>query len=313
MFSIASHIEYLLLSHQCVVAPGLGAFLVHESPAFYDEATGCLMPPSRTIGFNPEVTINDGLLAQSVARKERISIESARQKVESTIEAFRSQLRDSSPLPFGNLGDMSLSGTTIIFEPSPSSAVCYRYMGLLPLPIVSQEVKSQKVHDTTPEVSRESSSVVTLGLRIAASLILVLLGCGIFLTTDNLLGQRDSQRASLDSGLRASLPSVTPASIVSLPISREIVLNIARPSETRPITPAETSIGETPGRYLLVVGSFPTLEAAQRYTGEDSTLRILEMDGRYRIYAASASTYTEAARLAEDVRDTHPSVWICRR
>ncbi|MDE6378572.1 MAG: hypothetical protein K2K72_07500, partial [Duncaniella sp.] len=149
MFSIASHIEYLLLSHQCVVAPGLGAFLVHESPSRYDEATGLLLPPSRTVGFNPAVTLNDGLLAQSVARRERISIESARSRVESAIESFRRQLQEVRTLPLGNLGDLTLSDGAIIFEPSTTSAVSFSYSGLSPLAVSLLSETSESQPDTS--------------------------------------------------------------------------------------------------------------------------------------------------------------------
>lgn len=321
MFSIASHIEYLLLTHQCVVAPGLGAFLVHESPSFYDEASGHLLPPSRTVGFNSAVTLNDGLLAQSVARKERISIESARARVESAVEAFRSQLRESQALPFGNLGDMTLSGGAILFEPSATSAVSFACRGLEPLPLDPLAESTDSEPLTPQPVPAARPAVFTLGLRIAASLILVLLGCGIFLTTGNLFGPRDSQRASLDSGLRASIPSVTPAPPgtevpaveTTLPVSREIQLNIARPAEAPAAETEPAAVSAEPGRYLLVVGSFPTLKAASRFADTDTSLRIIEMEGRFRIYAASAKTYTEASRLADTVRADHPSVWICRR
>ena len=320
MFSIASHIEYLLMSHHCVVAPGLGAFLVHESPAFYDESTGLFMPPSRSIGFNQAVTLNDGLLAGSLARKEKISIENAHAKVETAIASFRRQLEEASVLPFGNLGEISVSEGKIIFEPSTTSAVSISNFGLTPLALCP-------LHDeTTPDQSdathsRSESTVLRLTLRIAASLIIVLLACGIFFTTGNLLGDRAVNQASLDSGLRHNIASTMPAPTVvkELPVSREIQLNIAIPSVTSDSkSEIHTDVNATdghsqPGRYLLVVGSLPTLNAAKRQVGNDTSLRILEMDGRFRIYAGSAATLAEATRLVESVREGFPSVWICRR
>ena len=62
MIDIAQHIEYLLLHHDCVVVPGLGAFIVNDENARYDSGSHSFMPPVRTVGFNPEVRHNDAML-----------------------------------------------------------------------------------------------------------------------------------------------------------------------------------------------------------------------------------------------------------
>ena len=61
------HIEILLLSNDCVIVPGLGAFVAHHIAAGYDEQEGLFFPPLRTVGFNPQITMNDSTLAQSYA------------------------------------------------------------------------------------------------------------------------------------------------------------------------------------------------------------------------------------------------------
>lgn len=307
------------MSHQCVVAPGLGAFLVHESEAFYDEAGSRFMPPARLLGFNPDVNLNDGLLVQSVARREHLSIENARQKVDAAIASFRRQLEEGSVLPVGNLGEMSMVDGRLIFEPSDSSAVAFRYRGLTPLDITPLAASADSEADDTAAEILKAPTVFNRALKVAASLIIVLLACGIFLTTGNLLGDRQSaDRASLDSSLRQNISAVRPAPDTmecDPPISREITLTIAMPApEADATSSSATSSGApVPDRYLLVVGSFQTLTASQRFVGSDTSLSILEMDGRFRIYAASAPTFAEATRLADIVREAHPSVWICKR
>lgn len=69
------------------------------------------------------------------------------------------------------------------------------------------------------------------------------------------------------------------------------------------------------GRYILVVGSFPSNKTAERYIEEtnDPTLSIIEMDSKFRIYAASASRINEARELASELSERYPNVWICRR
>ena len=62
MIELARHIEILLLENDCVIVPELGGFIAHYQPAYYAESDNIYFPPMRTIGFNPQLTMNDGLL-----------------------------------------------------------------------------------------------------------------------------------------------------------------------------------------------------------------------------------------------------------
>ena len=65
MIELSKHIEVLLLENDCVIVPGLGGFIAHKRQAAYSIQKGEFMPPLRTIGFNPQLIMNDGLLVQS--------------------------------------------------------------------------------------------------------------------------------------------------------------------------------------------------------------------------------------------------------
>jgi len=141
--------------------------------------------------------------------------------------------------------------------------------------------------------------------------------CGVFFATDSLMGKRQTNYASLDSGLRLQVECpVVATQESSLAVSREIELNIAIP-RSESMAP-QSAVGKSagisaPGRYLLVVGSFPSMKSALKYIGDDSRMAVMEMDGKYRIYIASAATNSEAHAKADALRDEFPSVWICRR
>ncbi len=321
MIDLTPHIEYLLMNHDCVVVPGLGAFLVHETPSFYDSEACRFMPPSRSLGFNQALTINDGLLVESVARKRGLTLDSARVEVESVVASFRHQLMAVGSLSLGSLGVMTCKDDTLIFEPSSSSAVTMRYAGLMPLAVSPLVEESNEADDRIAVVGRREVSV-PVPLKIAASVIIILVACGVFFTADSLIGNRQTNYASLDSGLRAQVDyPVMSADESGLAVSREIELNIAAPrqesiAEIAPSASApviETQKPSAPGRYLLVVGSFPAMKQALKHIGGDSRLAVMEMDGKYRVYAASAATNAEAHAKADALREEFPSVWICRR
>ena len=75
MFSIIEHIEYLITCHDCVVVPGWGAFIANYDASTYDATKNVMARPRRSIGFNASVSHNDGLLAQSLMRRERFQCE----------------------------------------------------------------------------------------------------------------------------------------------------------------------------------------------------------------------------------------------
>ena len=65
MIELAQHIEALLLENDCVIVPGFGGFVAHYAPATHVKRRKSFLPPTRTIGFNPQLKLNDGVLVQS--------------------------------------------------------------------------------------------------------------------------------------------------------------------------------------------------------------------------------------------------------
>ena len=73
VIELERHIEILLLSNDCVIIPDLGGFMTHYIDAKYDEEDGLFLPPLRSLGFNPQLTINDSMLALSYVEAYDIS------------------------------------------------------------------------------------------------------------------------------------------------------------------------------------------------------------------------------------------------
>lgn len=92
MITLAKHIELLLLEHDCVIIPGFGGFISNHSEAMYEEDGGMLTPPTRTIGFNQQLQINDGLLVQSYMSAYDASYPAAHLQMEKDIEKMSREL-----------------------------------------------------------------------------------------------------------------------------------------------------------------------------------------------------------------------------
>ena len=71
--NIWSLVNSLLYNHNCVVVPNLGGFLAHQHSASIDPVSMVINPPCKTITFNAQLKLNDGLLATKVADYLKIS------------------------------------------------------------------------------------------------------------------------------------------------------------------------------------------------------------------------------------------------
>ena len=92
VIELERHIEILLLDNDCVIVPGLGGFTAHHVEARYDEADGVFLPPLRTLGFNPQLKINDSLLVQSYIEAYDISYPEALRRIESEVDELCQRL-----------------------------------------------------------------------------------------------------------------------------------------------------------------------------------------------------------------------------
>lgn len=118
MNELSGHIEALLLENDCVIIPGLGGFVAHTEPASWVATEGRWMPPTRVIGFNPQLKLNDGLLAQSFMSVYGNSFPDATRMVEKKVKNLRNELHDAGRVELPNIGELRMSlNETYEFHP----------------------------------------------------------------------------------------------------------------------------------------------------------------------------------------------------
>ena len=122
MIELAKHIEVLLLENDCVIVPGLGGFIAHNRPAVYIEEKHLFEPPVRTIGFNPQLTINDGLLVQSYMQAYDTDFPDATRKIEKTVNTLKEQIYQEGHVVLENIGTLYYNMNGVYeFEPASRS------------------------------------------------------------------------------------------------------------------------------------------------------------------------------------------------
>ncbi len=98
MNEIALHIDYLLHTHDCIIVPGLGGFVVNTTDVEKNGLWG-LDAPTFELLFNNKLTYNDGLLAESLMKINNVSYDVAIKKIESACKELKSKLLISPLFP----------------------------------------------------------------------------------------------------------------------------------------------------------------------------------------------------------------------
>lgn len=121
METLPLHIEYLLTRHDCVIVPGIGAFIATETEPYVDFEKGVFVPRRREISFNGSVVTDDGLLAHSIGRRERLSYEDAHRMLSAMTEKMRADLREEGEISLGMTGRLVMNADGLItFQPRRS-------------------------------------------------------------------------------------------------------------------------------------------------------------------------------------------------
>lgn len=113
MIELAQHIEVLLLENDCVIVPGLGGFVAHYTPAMRVAEENVFLPPTRIIGFNPRLKMNDGLLVQSYMAVYDTDFSDATRLVEKEVAGIFASLHEDGKADLPNIGELrySIHGT----------------------------------------------------------------------------------------------------------------------------------------------------------------------------------------------------------
>lgn len=131
MIELERHIEILLLDNDCVMVPGLGGFMAHHVEARYDADEHLFLPPLRTLGFNPQLKLNDSLLAQSYVEAYDISYPEALRRIEDEVAELRQRLDNDGSYELNDIGVLSLNDEgNIVFEPCEAGILTPSLYGL---------------------------------------------------------------------------------------------------------------------------------------------------------------------------------------
>ena len=337
MTALNNHLHRLFLDHDCVVVPGLGGFVCNRQPARYDETLQELIPPSRGILFNQRLTHHDGVLVQTVAQSERITMDAALAKLEAEAEQIKRTLAAGKTATIAHVGRLynGLNGR-IQFLADEEMEKMLRSFGLLRIPLqpltpeVSVAVPVAVPNDRVPmrpgRVVELPPAQLPLARIAAAIAVPILGGMGMFMM-DGWNGQ-DALLSPLSVASSTAIyeprfegeavPTWSDVAELSAHESESTRPSSAEPSEWMPeaITGTPTTAAEA-SFYMLVAGAFSLEEnanaLAEQLVNEGFDADVFLQDGGLHIVTFATHIDETSARAHLDVLHTQPasrSAWL---
>ncbi len=177
MQKLENHIENLLRKHDFVLVPAFGGFVASEKSAQMEN--GYLLPPTRIVGFNPDLDYNDGLLAQEVAKTEGISLVEANNFIAEKVEKLNTTLKTFKHLSFANIGTFHLNGEKVCFEPHKTNDLLIDSFGLqsfyFPEIVTNTISLAEKVRAEKEERLTKATRGFNYAVACVAAILLLLL------------------------------------------------------------------------------------------------------------------------------------------
>ena len=343
VIELERHIEILLLSNDCVIVPNLGGFMTHHIEARYDEQEQVFLPPQRTLGFNPQLKLNDSLLAQSYVEAHDISYPEALRRIEDEVTELKHHLNNEGFYELNDIGRLAINDEgNMEFEPCEAGILTPELYGLSSFEVaqLAQEQsvfpakrKNQDVHsadninDSNNKQKERAITIKMSWIRNTAAAAAALLTFFMMTTpvenseqTNVNLSQVNLPLISKDTNQKKQAVLEEQAT-KTVPESKTEKEETAEPAEvveqTEQVQPVE--VVEPQPFYCIVMASHVSQPNAEEFVRKLQQLgiddaRVYINDNIRRVVCGNFATETEAYKHLQDIH-LYPSLadaWVYR-
>ncbi|MGC9150854.1 MAG: SPOR domain-containing protein [Microbacter sp.] len=306
-----NHIETLLTEHDCVILPGFGALIVNYVSAVIVEREEQLIPPHKTIYFNPALQHDDGLLIETWRLKQKISYQKASRQVEKFVLQIKQALLDHPTVSFGQLGTFhAVEHHRIEFQPAFTPHFLPDNIGLQTIKLLPVR---KKAHHETQVVIHVPSMSKYVAAAVFMLLLMFVLPIGQFHTETNyarlnpwdyLKNQWMSQHFNITASDTNAV--MLPSPSVMHPLTVPVASVLQKPNKTAPLH-----------EWYIVVGTFHSekqalISAKELGEKEKIALTVIKHHDLYRIVAQSFASRDSALTVLRMMRQktAFNTAWI---
>lgn len=318
MNPMIAFIEHLLYTHDCVIIPHFGGFVLNTQDFKLDDEQ-VIHPKSKWVAFNERLQSDDGLLATSWAKENGISLKQAFAAVHQFGQTLSAQIKADKQFQFGNIGVFQVSKSgRLQFEPNQLINFDLNQYGLMPVGIgqakkkpVLQESPVEKSAVDLPTVQPPVKRTRQNQFYTYVLMAFFFGGIAAYYLTEPNSRYVNSSFSPLTIRIKKTKPT-TPAKIAVIEV----------PKKEAVATVQQEIIAPVSGGIFLVAGSFKTEAKAATCQAElvakgFENVQIIEKqagEGHYRVSVGEVADfdagYAAAARLkAEKKLD----IWVYKR
>lgn len=326
MKDLISHIEYLLHTHNCVIVPGLGGFVLNELPS---ARTGVaeFSSPRYELVFNRDLTHNDGLLSESYMKIYGCSFEKATQYVESATQKLRQELMQTGRVEMGKVGSFVMHDEKrFVYESNSyvrSDVFGLTNVALKPIIQLQPAILSAKTTDRKSVVRN-----IGVGTAAAAVIALALL---VFPFNNPTSGVQNAQIFSESSILSGSLHKPAETGVNTREVTNQEIEAISNPTIETPAPEAAVEADQsllseqiTPPadakKYYIVVGVYEVpkvaSQAIESLKAEGfANVGSMPRSGRTDVFVESFTDKTDAENHLREIHKKHPNhrdAWVLK-
>lgn len=301
--TIFQYLEFLLPTHNCVIIPEFGGFIINMSPSKFD-ADSNIIHPEYTIVFNPELSHDDGLIASYIVKNKGVSYNIAIKEIKSFVRDLITELKSGKVVLCGNIGYLSYDQSGNVTFSANSHFVHPNYYGLEVLRL-RQLNYIQGKGVATSKKSYLKHIVGATAAAIAALLFFVGPSINIKEQTDNI------QKADFLSSITTSLV----ISDIKKKLAQVVNVDSIRNEMNSPVESVKPVSNRT---YYIIIGGEDDEVRANRlltkiHASDFPEAAIVKSQDRYRIYISSFEDKNIAESFLDSFRKDNPkyeTAWL---
>jgi nucleoid DNA-binding protein len=306
--AVENYIRDLLYRYECVIVPGFGAFIARRKPAEIHASTNAFYPPKKSISFNGQLNQSDGLLINYISKTEKISFETAKEKINQFTKQLHKSLSEEKEVGLDMIGVFRKTNDKLEFQPSQHVNYLLDSFGMASF--VSSEIKREAYKKEVVALEEKTGLVFTHEKKTAkrhvylkyAAVGLLALGLSGTFGLNWYSNQVESHNLAVQQKVEAELENKIQQATFSIP---------------QPLPEIVFEVMAQPGNYHIVAGAF-----REKANAEEKTQQLKQKGfpareigankwGLYQVVYSSYQTRREALKNLYKIRNgDNENAWL---
>lgn len=320
MQDLNKYISGLLFIHDCVILPGFGGFVTNYSDAEHENLSNTFHPPKKNILFNKNLTYNDGLLINYIAKNLKIDYKKAEDLVKTEVQNAWLKLEENSEVSFEGVGTFSFDkNRKLIFNPAITENFLTDSYGLssFRFPPLNYEKSVQKLSSNYNSFEMNNGLKQTLKWAAIAIPIVGILALVPYVKNNNqqsaTIGIVDSinDEVPIEDTHSAMVPDSNISGMINQATDKKTALFYSE--ENQSITIRQQTDGKT---FHIIGASYKNVSNANKHAEElinkGLQAQVIENNNLYRVSLATFDNKVNALHELRRIRneEQNDKVWL---